>query len=147
MSNFFAERLKKLRGDRSKAEFARFLGVSAPVYQRYEEGRIPRADTLSVIAERLGVTVRWLLNGDGLVMSAVYESGVREPQLIGDDVESMRREISALKAELKQALDVISNLSVALAVRENGLSPPLGAAPPASGVRYTNPKPDKRSAS
>jgi len=57
----FAERLRELRGDRNKAEFARFLGVSAPVYQRYEDGRVPRHDYLSVIAEKCGVSVDWLL--------------------------------------------------------------------------------------
>jgi len=83
MRNFlFAERLKALRGDLSKAEFARKLGVSSPVYQRYEEGRIPRANTLSVIAERCGVRIEYLLcNNPGL---SAHASGyppatLREP--------------------------------------------------------------------
>lgn len=57
----FAERLKALRGTQSKSEFARKIGVSAPVYQRYEDGRIPRANILSVIAERCGVSFEYLL--------------------------------------------------------------------------------------
>jgi Predicted transcriptional regulators len=64
MSNDFSGRLRSLRGERSKAEFARFLGVSAPVYQRYEDGRIPRADALQTIAERLSVSVEWLVSGN-----------------------------------------------------------------------------------
>ena len=62
--NVFSGRLKKLRGDRSKAEFARFLGFLAPVYQRYECGRIPSANNLSVIASRCSVTVEWLLGNE-----------------------------------------------------------------------------------
>ena len=57
----FSDRLKILRGTRRKAEFSRELGIPAPVYQRYEDGRIPSSENLSVIAARCGVTVDWLL--------------------------------------------------------------------------------------
>ncbi len=60
----FSDRLKILRGTRRKSVFSRELGLSAPVYQRYEEGRIPSSDNLSVIAERCNVTVDWLLGRD-----------------------------------------------------------------------------------
>lgn len=57
----FSERLKGLRGDRKKAEFARFLGVSSPqTYQNYEAGRIPEPEILINIADKCGVTVDWL---------------------------------------------------------------------------------------
>jgi len=70
MGNFsFAERLKALRGAQSKSEFARLIGVSPPVYQRYEEGRVPRANILSVIAERCGVSIEYLL-GDSPALAA-----------------------------------------------------------------------------
>lgn len=57
----FSVMLNRLRGARSKAEFARFLGVSPQVYQRYEHGRVPRADMLSAICSRCGVTVESML--------------------------------------------------------------------------------------
>jgi transcriptional regulator with XRE-family HTH domain len=62
----FSDRLAGLRGKQqmNKAEFSRFLGLSPPVYQRYEAGRVPAADHLSVIADRCGVTVDWLLGRD-----------------------------------------------------------------------------------
>lgn len=44
------------------AEFARFLGFPAPVYQRYEKGRIPSAENLSVIAQKCSVSTDWLLS-------------------------------------------------------------------------------------
>ena len=68
-SFIFAERLKALRGSQSKSEFARLIGVSPPVYQRYEEGRVPRANILSVIAERCGVSIESLL-GDSPDLAA-----------------------------------------------------------------------------
>jgi transcriptional regulator with XRE-family HTH domain len=60
-SEVFTERLIRLRDTRKKSDFARFLGLKPQVYQRYEEGRVPRHDILSVIAARCGVTVDWLL--------------------------------------------------------------------------------------
>lgn len=63
MSDIFSARLKALRGKRKKNEFAKELGLLAPVYQRYEAGRVPRAETLTVIAAKCGVTVEYLLGG------------------------------------------------------------------------------------
>jgi transcriptional regulator with XRE-family HTH domain len=64
MSDYFSERLKSLRGDRNKAEFARFLGIPAPMYHRYELGQIPKNENLRVIADKCGVTVDSLLSGE-----------------------------------------------------------------------------------
>jgi transcriptional regulator with XRE-family HTH domain len=60
-NKLFGDRLRDLRGTRKKAEFARFLGVDAPAYQRYEDGMVPRADCLCTIAQRAGVSVEWLI--------------------------------------------------------------------------------------
>jgi hypothetical protein len=51
----------ELRGNRAKATFARFLGIPAPMYHRYERGQVPKEKNLQVLAERCGVTVDWLL--------------------------------------------------------------------------------------
>lgn len=61
MSDLFATRLKELRGTRSKAEFARFIGVPAPMYHRYELGQVPKSHYLQVISDRCGVTIEYLL--------------------------------------------------------------------------------------
>ena len=63
MCNNFQERLKHLRKNRNKAEFARFLGIPAPMYHRYELGQIPKEDNLRIISERLNVSIDWLLTG------------------------------------------------------------------------------------
>jgi len=62
--SFFLARLKELRGTRSKAAFSRHVGIDPAVYQRYENGRVPRYDVLSAIADKCGVTVDWLLGRD-----------------------------------------------------------------------------------
>jgi len=61
VSDFFSARLKALRGTRSKAEFARLIGVPAPMYHRYELGQVPKSHYLQVIADRCGVTIEYLL--------------------------------------------------------------------------------------
>lgn len=71
IGNIFSARLKQLRGDRKKAEFGRFLGVpNSPTYQRYEDGRIPDAETLQRIADRCGVTVDWLFGREREALAA-----------------------------------------------------------------------------
>ncbi len=64
MSEFFTERLKKLRGNKNKAVFSRELGIPAPMYHRYENGQVPKENNLRVIADHCGVTVDWLLGRD-----------------------------------------------------------------------------------
>lgn len=58
----FAARFSELRGDRTQAEFAEFLGISRPTVGFYENGeRIPDALVLKQIAERCGVTTDYLV--------------------------------------------------------------------------------------
>lgn len=81
---FFGGQLRALRGSRKKNEFARFLGLSAPAYQKYENGRIPRADTLLEISKRCGVPLEHLIgtNPDGQAAPAPAsprETSLREP--------------------------------------------------------------------
>jgi transcriptional regulator with XRE-family HTH domain len=66
LSQGFAGRLRALRGDRSKSAFARALGISNPsTYQNYEAGRIPDAQAVQAIATKCGVSIAWLLSGEG----------------------------------------------------------------------------------
>ena len=57
----FAQRLRKLRGDVTQKEYAKFLGISLRAYRDYELGkRIPKPATISKIAKKGGVGVDWL---------------------------------------------------------------------------------------
>lgn len=63
----FAQRLKKLRMERglTQREFATKTGINYVQYNRYEKGdRKPSADVLPKIADALGVSVDYLLEGD-----------------------------------------------------------------------------------
>lgn len=60
----FAESLRSARGNRSQAEFARYLGIKhQQTYQAYESGRVPDGETLHQISIKLGVTIDALLSG------------------------------------------------------------------------------------
>lgn len=57
----FVSRLVSLRRNRSKAEFARVLGIAPQVYQRYEDGRIPSPEMLSRTAQGLRIILLSIL--------------------------------------------------------------------------------------
>jgi transcriptional regulator with XRE-family HTH domain len=61
ISDAFSTRLKACRGEKNKAVFAKFLNLTAPTYQRYEGGRIPKTDILWQIARKCNVSVAYLL--------------------------------------------------------------------------------------
>lgn len=69
-----SKNLKAFRGERSQTAFALFLGISQNTYNRYEHGgRVPKADILSRMAQRLGTTVEKLLG-------ATYPTQAEVPQ-------------------------------------------------------------------
>jgi transcriptional regulator with XRE-family HTH domain len=83
--NEFGENLKKLRGTRTKREFAAILGVSPSNYQYYEHGRIPEPGRLKSIADSLGVSLDYLLGRAPIsVPASASESPSRPspPQLL-----------------------------------------------------------------
>ena len=101
-----------LRGDRSKAEFAREIGVSAPLYQNYENGRVPAADKLSLISQKTGKSVDWLLGHTDATPVAIAaaeakESGGadEEEKIIGEITERLRW----MKAKAKPGRDRLKN--------------------------------------
>jgi len=58
----FRERFIKLRGNMSQVDFAKKIGVSAPVIGHYEAGRrVPDAHILIKISNACEVSVDWLL--------------------------------------------------------------------------------------
>jgi len=95
-NTLFVERLVSLRGDRNKAEFSRFLGLKPPVYQAYENGRIPSADNLSLIASKCGMSVDWLL-GHTESKDAPGKAGVSPQE---NHLASRRREIEIEQAQI-----------------------------------------------
>ena len=62
----FAERLRMLRGTRSQAEMAAFVGMNGQAsWAQWEIGaRQPKLDMFAHLCKRLGVTADWLLGID-----------------------------------------------------------------------------------
>ena len=106
-SNRFAERLRILRGSKSKAAFARELGIENPqTYQRYEKDRIPDPVILDRISTQCGKSVDWLLGRD-----PVREVRESQPQYDSDMKATPRRIIGTLVQDasvqkLEEILDV-----------------------------------------
>jgi transcriptional regulator with XRE-family HTH domain len=116
MSNLFSDRLRALRGDRKKAEFARLLGVSPPDYQRYENGRMPRADVLSAMSVRLDMTVDQLLSGNISTPTAPTPTPCRYPESCDLEREliQMRNEYGQMRDEWTSVDARLSAMSVQL---------------------------------
>lgn len=119
----FRDRLKSLRGTRSKAEFARFIGVSAPLYQKYEEGRIPSPDKLSLIAGSLGVTIDWLLGRDDTPLARVESELAKADADGGNDFkDTVLSEIdsclSQFRAQPKPAVKETIHQQIALSAKK-----------------------------
>jgi transcriptional regulator with XRE-family HTH domain len=67
------ERIKKVRGELTQAEFAAKLGVQAATVSMYESGRIPDDEMLIKIADFGKTTMEWLLRGDQLSAPQLLE--------------------------------------------------------------------------
>lgn len=60
------ERIKELRGNMSRDEFASLIGSNRNTIQRYETyERIPKADFIEIICEKFQVRADWLVLGIG----------------------------------------------------------------------------------
>lgn len=68
----FGERLRDLRKARglSQKAAAEAVGVSVTGWQNYEGGRLPRGEELTAIAANLGVSLDWLMLGEGPMLRA-----------------------------------------------------------------------------
>jgi transcriptional regulator with XRE-family HTH domain len=62
-------------GPRGKSRFARELGIGSSTYDRYERDRMPPADLLLKAAETTGVSLRWLITGEGLPEDSSGDDG------------------------------------------------------------------------
>lgn len=58
-------RLHELMGEEGPAAFARKCGIPDSSMRQYLKGSIPGADKAAQIADRNGVTLQWLITGEG----------------------------------------------------------------------------------
>ena len=59
------ERLAQVRNQRSQRQFARDLGVFQQNVNRYENGTMPHANFLLMVAVKENISLDWLLLGRG----------------------------------------------------------------------------------
>jgi len=114
------DRLKELKGDRTTAAFARFLGVGVSTLHNYENGRTPPIDFLLNVAACTGVSIEWLLTGQGEKEAGGSDwqtSRKKRRILVVDDKEYQRDSICNVletegyeigrAANLKQSIEVL----------------------------------------
>lgn len=65
MNNDFVERLRKLFGHASMADIARRIDVPHATIRNYFQGRLPAPEVLIKLARETGVSLNWLLTGEG----------------------------------------------------------------------------------
>jgi len=66
VSSGFIQRIKVLIADEKPYSWAKRLGISQATFNRlWKEGAIPKGDTLLLISEKTGVSIDWLLTGEG----------------------------------------------------------------------------------
>lgn len=130
--NEFGENLKKLRGSRTKRDFAAFLGVSPSNYQYYEAGRIPEPDRLKSIANSLGVSLDYLLGRESLSPpppQLLREPRAELPAVAGSPLESRVAFLEEQCAAILPQLNDIRSLLVSLLAEERRQHDPSLATP------------------
>lgn len=117
----FAERFNRLRGKKTQAEFAEFLGISRATVGFYENGdRIPDAMVLKQIAERCGVTTDYLVGLSDIAspdtdLQAVCKytglnwKSVEQLQRIRDNGYKNENELKKLKTLCEKSIDQFKN--------------------------------------
>lgn len=119
----FVARLRRLRGARTKAEFADFLGLKPPTYFRYEEGRIPKSEILERIARKCDVSVVWLLGQENTPESSVEAALGKSDSGGGDDfkravLEEIDTYLSQFRTQPAQTVRETIHQQIALSAKK-----------------------------
>ena len=101
----FGDRLSSAREavDMTQATLARRLGVKLATLKSWEEDRSePRANRLQMLSGLLGVSLSWLINGQGEGPSANSEAGFQSPSVaeLMQDIRSVKVDMSATTEKL-----------------------------------------------
>jgi len=106
------ERIKKIRGGLTQAEFGKLLGVRGNTVSRWEAGRLSDYESLKRIADFGGVTIEWLLKGE-------------EPPLPLEFQEHAPENYSAALSDIETALltEVVTVVHQVIAARRLKFTP------------------------
>lgn len=98
------DRIRHIRGKRSRAEFAELLGIHPQTLYMYEKGkRVVDVDLVQQLCRGFNVPVEWLIFGEGGLQALEYASAPAVPLL---DIAPTELEIRLAEenAELKDEL-------------------------------------------
>lgn len=104
----FGDRLAAARdaAGLSQKELAQRVGIKTGTLRNWEEDLSePRANRLSILAGILGVSLSWLLTGEG--------EGVAAPELedvVAPDVTALLTDLRAVRAQMAQATERVAQL-------------------------------------
>jgi len=104
----FGDRLSAARdaADLSQEDLAQQVGVELDSLQAWEDDhREPRANRLSMLAGLLGVSLSWLLTGEGEGLDAPSESGSSSP-----DVSALLADVRDVQAQMSETADRLARL-------------------------------------
>lgn len=104
----FGDRLAAARdaAGLTQKELAQRMGIKTSTLRHWEEDLSePRANRLSLFAGMLGVSLSWLLTGEGEGLSAPSEDEVLAP-----DVTEILSEFRAVRAQMAQATERMARL-------------------------------------
>lgn len=95
----FPQRLQSrmVRMSYNQSDIARLVGYTPTGVWNWVKGNtFPRAETLAVLANELGVTEDWLRDGDVSSEGEPASPGIEQPATVAERVESLRVEIATL---------------------------------------------------
>jgi transcriptional regulator with XRE-family HTH domain len=100
----------------SQAELAKRLGVKVKTIRAWENDRSePRANRLQMLAGILGVSIMWLLNGEGEGLE-----GPEMPEEMSDDMAEILKDLRNLKVDQAQLAERAARLEKRLRLAVSG---------------------------
>jgi transcriptional regulator with XRE-family HTH domain len=102
----------------SQAERAKRLGVKVKTSRAWENDRSePRANRLQMLAGIMGVSIMWLLNGEGEGLE-----GPEAPENVDQDMADILKDLRSLKVEQAQLAERAARLEKRLRLAVSGKS-------------------------
>jgi len=111
----FGDRIAAAREARglTQAQVAAQLGVRARTLRSWEDDQAePRANRLQMLAGVLGVSLRWLMTGEGAGAPSERAAGAAEGQ--GPAVDGILEEMRAVRADMMRNAERLSRLEARL---------------------------------
>jgi len=100
----------------SQTELARRLGVKVKTIRAWENDRSePRANRLQMLAGMLGVSIMWLLNGEGDGLE-----GPETPAEMSDDMAAILKDLRSLKVDQARLAERAARLEKRLRLAASG---------------------------